>query len=120
MAPSLVATCGLDCATCAIHLATLETSPAKRRRMRVRIARMCREQYGMRITAKEVTDCDGCRSESGRLFSGCGTCEIRKCAVGRNLASCAYCSSYACGMILRHFESDPGARGRIESMRAAR
>jgi len=114
---TLIAYCGLDCSGCPIFKATLEQDPAKRGLMRVEIARTVSEQYGWELTPEEVTDCDGCRSETGRLFSGCERCEIRRCAAGRNLTSCAYCGGYACRELRDHFQRDPGARTRIESLR---
>lgn len=114
---SLTAYCGLDCATCPIHVATLEEDPARKRRMRIEIARLCSEQYGMHLSLQEITDCDGCVSPTGRLFSGCAKCDIRKCAIGRRCTSCAFCADYACGKLLKHFETDPQAQARLESIR---
>ena len=87
--------------------------------MRNEIARACREQYGMEVALQDITDCDGCRSRTGRLFSGCAHCEIRKCAMERQLTSCAFCFDYACELLQKHFETDPGARDRLEAMRSA-
>jgi hypothetical protein len=114
---TMIAYCGLDCAGCPIHLATLELDESKQRTMRLEIARICTAQYGMSILPKDVTDCDGCCSQTERLFSGCAKCDIRKCAIDRKLTSCAYCSDYACQKLLKHFETDSAARTRLESMR---
>lgn len=112
-----IAYCGLDCAGCPIHLATQEQNFARQHSMRAEITRLCSEQYGINLLPHDVTDCDGCRAQSGRLFSGCAKCEIRKCAAAKNLASCAFCAEYACEMLLRHFKTDPAARTRLEVMR---
>jgi len=114
----MMAYCGLDCAGCPIHLATLELDHAKQRSMRVEIARICSEQYGMDLLPADVSDCEGCRSQTERLFSGCAKCEIRKCARKRKLTSCAFCADYACQNLLKHFETDPGARTRLETIRS--
>ncbi len=114
-----IAYCGLNCQTCLIHLATLEPDAAKQSAMRTEIARVCAEQYGMSITVQDVTDCDGCGARSGRLFSGCAACGIRACVLGKNLASCAYCSDFACEELVKHFQSDPSARERLEGIRNA-
>ena len=87
--------------------------------MRLEIARICSQQYGMDLLPQDVTDCDGCRSQTNRLFSGCSRCEIRKCAIEKNLTSCALCLDYACRKLLKHFESDPAAQTRLEAMRAS-
>jgi len=116
---SMIAYCGLNCQTCLIHLATLETDPKKQGAMRTEIARVCTEQYAMDIRVQDVTDCDGCSATTGRLFSGCAKCEIRGCAIERNVASCAFCDEFACEKLRKHFESDPSARTRLETMRAS-
>ena len=113
---SMTAYCGLACSTCPIHLATLEQDALKQRSMRTEIAQTSRELYGMNLQARDVTDCDGCRT-GGRLFSGCASCEIRKCVIERKLESCAYCQEYGCGKLLRHFERDPVAKTHLEGLR---
>jgi len=114
---SMIAYCGLNCQGCPIHLATLEKDLSKQQTMRLEIARVCSEQYGMDVLPGDVTDCDGCRSQTGRMFSGCAKCEIRRCAIRRKLTSCAFCNQYACQTLLKHFETDPAARTRLESIR---
>lgn len=117
--PLMTAVCGLPCATCPIHLATLEPDPDERQRLRVEIARQCVEEYGMHLDLADITDCDGCRA-GGRLFSGCRDCRIRPCALGRGLESCAACDDYACDVLLEHFTRDPTSRDRLEQLRSVR
>lgn len=117
---SMIAYCGLDCQTCPIHLATLERDDAKRQAMRVSIARICSGQYGMNVLPQDVTDCDGCRGETGRLFSGCVRCEIRPCAIAHKLESCAFCNEYGCDKLVQHFRSDPTAEKRLHAIRSQR
>ncbi len=114
---TMVAYCGLDCESCPIHQATLEADPARQQAMRQSIAELCSVQYGMNLQAEEVTDCDGCRANTGRLFSGCAQCAIRACIRSKNLESCAYCPHYACEKLLKHFELDPLAKDRLDQIR---
>jgi len=114
---TMISYCGLDCQSCQIHLATLELDDSKRNVMRTSIAQICSEQYGMNMKPEEVTDCDGCRSNTGRLFSGCFNCEIRSCAMDRKLVSCAYCDEYFCDKLQNHFKTDPAAKTRLEAIR---
>jgi hypothetical protein len=58
--------CGLTCHTCAIYLATREQDTDKRHQMRDEIARTINEIYKEKMEAKDVTDCDGCKTEKGR------------------------------------------------------
>ncbi len=85
----LVAYCGLTCQGCPIYWATREDDHEKQQKMRVAIARLGQEHYGVKMQPEEITDCDGCRTENGRLYSGCKECEIRSCARERKVESCA-------------------------------
>ncbi len=115
----MMAYCGLECVSCPIYLATYEKDSVRRQEMRISIARICREKYGMDLQAEDITDCDGCRSDTGRIFSGCLSCEIRKCAIERVLESCAYCTDYACDKLKDFFSRDPGAQANLERLRNA-
>ena len=64
----MMAYCGLDCRNCPIHLATLEQDKTRQQEMRISIARICKEKYGMDLRAEDIADCDGCRSNTGRIF----------------------------------------------------
>lgn len=112
-----IAYCGLNCETCPIHVATLEQNQPRQKTMRTSIAEVCKEQYGMNLSPEEITDCDGCRADTGRLFPGCLSCEIRKCASHRNLETCAQCTAYACDKLNALFHRDPDAQIRLEEIR---
>lgn len=93
---AMTAFCGLNCSTCPIYSATRVSDPAERQMKRAEIAAEIRTRYGKDFTEDQITDCDGCRSDTGKLFSGCSECEVRKCAKERNVESCAFCPDYAC------------------------
>jgi hypothetical protein len=112
----MIAFCGLICDTCPIHLATLENDPTRQQTMRESIAELCAKQYGMNLQPENITDCDGCLANAGRLFSGCKICEIRKCASHKNIKNCALCSDYACPTLQEHFLHDPSALTRLEEI----
>jgi len=118
MTASQIAYCGLDCTACPIHLATLEPDAGKKNEMRVAIAHECFVHYSMNLLPEEVNDCDGCRANTGRLFSSCRNCEIRKCAISKDLESCAFCDEYACDRLEEIFRSDPETKNRLEKMRS--
>jgi len=44
--------------------------------------RQCSKLYGVNLQLKDITDFDECKANTGRLFSGCLYCEIRKCIRG--------------------------------------
>ena len=116
---TIIAYCGLTCDSCPIHLATLEQDKSRQLTMRESIVEQCSKLYGMNIQLEDITDCDGCKATSGRLFSGCLNCEIRKCASQKNIESCAYCSDYGCGILKEYFSHDSTAQTRLEKIRHA-
>jgi len=70
----------------------------------------------MIMSPGDVTASEGCRSMSGRLFSGCLKCEIRKCAYLKNIENSAYCSDYAYGKLAEFFSGTLIARTRLEEI----
>jgi hypothetical protein len=114
----LQAYCGIVCQTCPIYLATGEGDGEKQRTMRIEIARQITKHNGARFDPESITDCDGCRTIGGRLFSGCQKCSIRGCAGVKGLVSCALCPEYACKGLEVIFSTDPQARTRLEEIRS--
>ncbi|MBN2214399.1 MAG: DUF3795 domain-containing protein [Bacteroidales bacterium] len=104
-----VSYCGIMCHGCPVYWATRETDPEKKRKMRTEIARICNEQYKQNIGPEEIIDCDGCKA-SGKLYTGCTKCEIRSCAMKKNLTNCAHCNDYACEKLMTFFSTDPQAK----------
>jgi hypothetical protein len=113
----VIACCGLRCDTCAIYLATRETDDEKRRKMRDEIVKEIKKAYGRECRPEDVTDCDGCRTEGGRLFSGCENCQIRKCAKEKGVENCAHCGEYACEKLAEFFAMESHARARLDEIR---
>jgi len=111
--------CGLLCETCPIHVATRVEDRAEQLRMRVDIARRIRETYSSECAPEDITDCDGCTVEGGRLFDSCGHCAIRACARRNHFQNCAWCSAYACDQLETLFRSDADARIRLDAIRSA-
>ena len=114
---TIISYCGIACDSCPIHLATLEQDKSLQYSMRISLAEQISHLYKISIKPEDVTDCDGCLADTGRMFSGCSNCEIRKCACLRDIESCAYCSDYECEKLKIHFLSDPDAQRRLEEIR---
>jgi hypothetical protein len=113
----MIAYCGLDCGSCPIHLATLEQDKSRQYAMRESIAEQLSKYYGIDSPPENINDCDGCRSDSERIYTGCLQCNIRECAIGRNIKSCALCNDYSCDNLRKHFSLDPFAQTRLEEIR---
>jgi hypothetical protein len=114
---TMIAYCGLACDSCPIHLATLERDPDKQIKMRTEIAEQLSKIYGTTPKPEIITDCDGCKVNNGRLFTGCIDCEIRKCARAKNLGNCAFCIDYICEILDKHYKYDPASRDRLDTIR---
>jgi len=110
--------CGLVCEGCGIYLATREKDPDKQKKMRIEIVRILKEEFGQEERPEDITDCDGCKMENGRLFSGCKNCEIRKCAREKSIENCAHCNEYACERLDRFFTTYPEAKLRLDVVRS--
>ncbi len=113
----IIAYCGLACHTCPIYLATRQENKEEQASMRIEISPLLKGQYGMTYEPEDITDCDGCRADGGRLFSGCKNCLIRKCAREKGLENCAYCAEYACERREAFFSSEPTAKTRLDEVR---
>ena len=113
----ILAYCGLYCHSCPIFLATREKDEEKNYKMRGDIAQQIKEHYGREYRPEDITDCDGCRTESDRLFSGCRKCQIRKCARQKRAENCAYCDEYACEKLEELFKMEPNTRKRLDEIK---
>ena len=113
----IVAYCGLICHTCPIYVATRQDDGAERARMRTEIALLLNERYTMQVAPEDITACDGCPSEAGRLFFSCQDCSIRPCARQKGVQTCASCSEYACEKLVVIFATEPMARTRLDEIR---
>jgi hypothetical protein len=71
----------------------------------------------MKVEPEDITDCDGCRTEGGRLFSACKSCLIRNCAKQKELENCAYCSEYVCERLEAFFTTESTAKTRLDAVR---
>ncbi len=108
----------MSCQTCPIYLATSETNKKRKEKIIYEIIEACKEHYGLEYKFEDINDCDGCKSENGKLFFVCSYCEIRKCAIEKEIENCAYCKEYACDNLTNLFKTDPSAKVRLDEIRA--
>ena len=112
MTGQLIGCCGLLCSRCPAFLATQANDVAKAEET----ARLWAREYGLEVAVEQVW-CDGCTGD-GRKCAHCAECEIRSCALDRNLESCAGCLDYPCAQLTGFFEVVPVARQTLEWLRA--
>ena len=109
----MIACCGLDCSLCEAFIATKADDGSRREQ----VAREWSALYHTDIQPEQIS-CDGCRA-GGRLFFYCETmCEIRKCCLENDLANCAECVDYPCGMLRSFIKISPEAGKNLELLRA--
>ncbi|MEJ2567937.1 MAG: DUF3795 domain-containing protein [candidate division WOR-3 bacterium] len=113
----MLAYCGLDCLSCPIYLVTREPDKEKQKEKRKEIVRLIKEHYGQEFKLEDITDCDGCTADTGRLFSTCKDCTIRKCARQKKLDNCAYCGEYVCETLEEFFSKEQTAKIRLDKLR---
>jgi hypothetical protein len=102
--------CGIDCSGCGAYIATLENDDIKR----AEVAREWSEQYSTDLKPEQIV-CNGCVSDGPWFHYTENVCEIRKCCVGKSLASCAVCDEYACDRLEEFFNMVPEARNNLDS-----
>jgi hypothetical protein len=90
----IIAICGPRCTECDAYKAT------RAGKMEIeRIANEWTKSLGKVYTAEDII-CDGCRVKNGRLSAYCAECEIRKCALSKNVETCAHCEKSPCEKII--------------------
>ena len=114
----IVSYCGLMCSGCPILWATNEKDKSLKEKMKIEIAGLSNKLYKTEYTAEDITDCNGCLSEDGKLFPGCYDCKIRNCARDKKIPNCAHCSDYICETLELFFKDNPESKSRLEFIRS--
>jgi hypothetical protein len=109
----MTAYCGIDCSKCGAFIATATNDDA----LRAKTSAEWSKAYGVEI-APETINCTGCKGE-GVKFNYCeNMCDIRKCATGRSVGTCADCSDYACDTLKKFQEMAPEPKQALDALRA--
>lgn len=110
----MIAYCGLICADCEAYIATQANDLVTLERLAAR----ARKEFGLADITAEATMCDGCRSNSERKCGYCAQCQVRACAVGRDMINCAHCDNYGCQTLEAFFAMATEARATLDGIRA--
>jgi len=108
----MIAFCGLPCTECPAFIATQKNDDKEREK----VARVWSKEFNCEIKPEDI-NCDGCLEESGRLFSHCKVCEIRKCGREKEVKNCAYCDVYVCEKLTKFFDMAPDAKITLSEIR---
>lgn len=108
----LISFCGLICSDCGAFIATQNDDNEKRKK----VAEEWSREYHVEFKP-EAINCDGCTSESPRIFNYCHVSEIRACGREKKVKNCAYCLDYPCEKLNKFFEMAPAARANLEEIK---
>ncbi|HTW91324.1 MAG TPA: DUF3795 domain-containing protein [bacterium] len=112
--PEMIAFCGIDCNACPAQIATRTNDAA----LREKTAAEWSKSFGHEFKPEQV-NCAGCTGD-GAQNAYCSMCEIRKCATGRKVATCADCGDYGCATLSGFHKNAPEAKAHLEALRARR
>ena len=108
----IIAACGLDCAACPAFIAAATNDQS----MREKTAKEWSKAFGFDCRP-EMVNCHGCMATDGVQIGHCAECEIRLCALGKGLSSCALCTDFGCAKAAAFWKDAPGARENLEALR---
>lgn len=108
----LIAACGLDCSQCEAYKITLANDRAAMEDLVVK----WRAEYNSPEMTVESVICDGCMV--GERHGGyCAECGVRRCALARGVANCAYCPDYGCETVQKFWQMAPQAKVNLDAQR---
>jgi len=108
----MIGYCGIICSACPVLIATQKNDDAERKR----VAEIFTNQYGKEYKPEDI-NCEGCTSDSSRIFSYCNVCEIRKCGREKYVKNCAYCPEYPCEKLSQLFSKYSKAEEILDEIR---
>ena len=111
----MVGYCGIVCSDCPVLVATRNNDDVERKR----VAEIFTKQYGKEYKAEDI-NCDGCVSDSSRIFRYCNLCEIRKCGREKSVENCGFCAEYPCDKLSKLFAEYSVAKETLEGIRRER
>jgi hypothetical protein len=109
----IIGCCGIICSDCPVLIAMQKNDDEERRR----VAEIFTKQYGTEYKPEDI-NCDGCPSDSPRIFSYCNVCDVRKCGKEKNVQNCAYCGDYPCEKLSRVFAGYSKAKETLDSIKS--
>ena len=111
---SMIAYCGLVCTDCPAYVATQKDDTEGLKE----IAAKWSKELNLALKWEDCR-CDGCLATTGRQIGYCRECQVRACAIAKQVQNCAYCLDYACAELEKFLSSVPEARAKLEEIRRA-
>lgn len=101
-----IAICGLDCEKCDAYIATKNNDQS----LREKTAKLWSELNQVTILPEHI-NCEGCRMDGAKTPFCNSLCEIRKCAVSRNMETCGSCPEKdSCPKVTAIWHHNPQAK----------
>ena len=101
----LISCCGLNCATCEAHIATINNDDE----LRKATAEKWKTFYNVPDMSPDMINCTGCRNE-GVKIGHWSMCQVRLCAAEKGYKTCGECSMMdTCNLISGIHKSVPEA-----------
>jgi hypothetical protein len=105
----IIASCGINCASCDARIATINNDNELRK--------ATAEKWSVVFHAPgltyEMINCTGCREE-GPKFSHCSDCEIRNCVKAKGFSTCGDCAEIdTCTIVGAIFNIVPDAKSNL-------
>jgi len=110
----IIGACGLACHECPAYVATQANDAAKIKA----VAAQWSKEYGADVKPEHVW-CDGCLTAAARKCGHVAECEIRACAIARDVPHCAACADYACEKAAAFLKHVPAAKERLDRLHGA-
>ncbi len=108
----MIGYCGLDCVRCEAFIATKNDDNALRAKVAEEWARLNNAPI-----KPEHINCTGCQSAGVKTYYCDQLCEIRKCAAGKRVGTCADCADYPCTLLDGIFRSVPQAKSTLDELK---
>jgi hypothetical protein len=108
----MIGYCGIVCSECPAMLATAKDDDQER----ARVAQEWSEHFEVDLKPGDI-NCDGCLTDTDRVFNYCRVCEIRSCAGEKEVVNCAYCGDYGCDKLTKIHDMAPEAKNKLEEIR---
>lgn len=101
----MIGYCGLDCGKCDAYIATIHDDQA----LREKTAKLWSELNHAPILPEHI-NCEGCRVNGVKTVFCENMCEIRKCALKKEISACSECPGFeACPTVGALISNQPSA-----------
>ena len=108
-----IAYCGLDCEQCDAYRATIHDDQA----LREQTAKLWAELNNAPILPEHI-NCEGCRTNGVKTVFCEHLCAIRKCALGKGVATCGDCPEWeTCPTVGAIISNNPSALENLKGNR---